>query len=843
MLSDFRFAFRLLVKSPGFTVLAVLSLAAAIGVNSGIFSIVDAAFLRPFIALRPDEVVDVFTARKEAEQDYRQFSYPEFMALSEPNEIFSDLGAMEYTSAGVRFGDSTRRSITFLVSEGYFRIHGVQPALGRVFTAEESHAGAAMPVAVLSNALWQRLGAKSDIVGGPLRINGQVFTVVGVMPRTFSGGNALIGPELWLPLGARDLITSYINTKSDGLPLDHPRSFELNLIARLRPGITPQAAAARLPALAARLDTIKADAAAGPRTLVVQEPSRINLSPEPSKDEENLKTYAVLLIGLAGVVLLIACLNLANLMLARGTARAREFAIRTAVGASRWVIMRQLLIEGLLLSLAGGILGLLLAAWANELLVKSVAELLSTLHFNITLPLTPDLRTVLLTFGLCTLATLLFALLPAWRVSHTDVSRDLKQGQAENNNRAFSHIFSPRQLLVMAQLALALMLLFSAGLFLRGAVAAASVSPGFDPRGGLVAEYDYTLLNLPTATMRQRANESLVRASALPGVEHAAIGTLLPYGIQSEGRSINAVGGALSKEGKPEVLGGLFNAISAGYFATIGVPVVRGRDFTEAESVNPDARTMIIDEMMAKKLFPDREALGQRVQFSTPEKDGTRPEFEIVGIVAPHRHDILADHAPRRIFVPLAYGFQGAGYLHVKLARTDAAALSAMAPTLRAELRRGDPAFPLLGLRTFPEIVESNLGRWIVQLGATLFGVFGGIALILAVAGVYGVKAYAVQRRQREIGIRMAIGARQIDVLRLFLVQGCLQIGAGLGLGLLLAFAVGKALSSMLYRVSPFDPLVLGGAMAILATSAVLATWIPARRATRVDPCSVLRSE
>jgi predicted permease len=843
MISDLRFAFRLLAKTPGFTALAVLSLAAAIGVNSGIFSIVDAAFLRPFIARHPEEVVNVFTSRKEAEQDFRQFSYAEFKSLAEPNEIFADLGAMEFTTAGVGSGDSIRRSITFLVSEGYFRIHGVQPAQGRVFTADESSAGAAIPVAVLSDSLWRRLGHKADIVGSALRINGQIFTVVGVMPRTFSGGNALIGPELWLPLGARDLITSSINTANDGLPLDHPRSFELNLIARLKPGLTPEAATARLPALAARLDAVKADASAGPRTLVVQAPSRINLSTEPSK-EDNLKTLAALLLGLAGVVLLIACLNLANLMLARGAARAREFAIRTAIGATRGAIIRQLLIEGLLLSLAGGAFGLLLATWANELLVNSVTQLLSTLHFNITLPLAPDLRTVLVTFGFCTVATLLFALAPAWRVSRTDVSNNLKnQGQPDNNHRGLSHFFAPRQLLFMAQLALALMLLFCAGLFFRGTVAAASVSPGFDPRGGLVVEYDYTLLNLPAATMRQRANESLVRASALPGIEQVAIGTLLPYGIQSDGRSINAIGGTLNKEGKPEVLAGLFNAVSAAYFVTIGVPVLRGREFTEAEASNPDARAVIIDEQMAKKLFPDRDALGRHVQFSTPEKDGSRPEFEIVGIVGAHRHDILSAQAPKRIFVPLAYGSQGAGYLHVKLARADEAALSAMAPTLRAELRRGDPAFPLLALRTFPDIVETNIGRWIVQLGATLFGVFGGIALILAIAGVYGVKAYAVERRQREIGIRMAIGARQSDVLRLFLSQGLRQIGASLGLGLLLSFVAGRALSAMLYRVSPFDPLVLACAGSVLAAAAVLATWIPARRATRVDPCIVLRSE
>ena len=840
MIQDLRFALRLLAKSPGFTALALLSLAAAIGVNSGIFSLVDAAFLRSFIP-HAAEKVNLFTAKKDAERDFRQFSYAEFTALAEPNDVFTDLGAAEYSSVGIGLGETIRRSIAFLVSDGYFRVHEAQAAQGRSFTAEESRAGAAIPVAVLSDTLWRRLGQQPDIVGSPLRVNGQVFTVVGVKPRTFSGGNAFLGPELWLPLGARDLITSSVDTKHDGLPLDHPRAFELNLLGRLKPGLTLESAMARLTALTARLDAVKADAAAGPRTLLLQHLPRFSLNTNPSQ-EDGAGTYAVLLLALAGAVLLIACLNLANLMLARGSARSREFAVRAAVGATRWAIVRQLLIEGLLLSVGGGALGLFVATWANELLLDSMAQLLSTLHFSIVLPLAPDLRAVSATFGFCTLATLLFALVPALRYSRPDVARDLKQqGNEGRDHHALSRFFAPRQVLVMAQLALALMLLFSAGLFFRAARAAAGVAPGFDPRGGLVAEYDYSLLNLAPPTMRQRTQEAIARVAAVPGVAHAAVATLVPFGPMSDGRGLSAVGGALGKDGKPVVAEGLFTSVSEDYFATIGVPILRGREFSAPEVADPDSRVAIIDETMAAKLFPGRDALGQHVQLSNPEKDGT--ELEVVAIVAAHRHDILARTPPERLYLPFARGFDGAAFLHVRMSNTESAALTAAAPAVRTALRRGDPLFPLLALRSFADIVASNLGLWVVRLGALLFGAFGLIALLLAIAGVYGVKAYAVERRQREIGIRMAVGAQPGDVLRLFLAQGLRQIGVGLGAGLLLALAVGQAVSAMLYRVSPFDPLVLGSAVAVLAATAVLATWIPARRATRVDPCGVLRAD
>ena len=843
MLQDLRFALRLLARSPGFTALAVCSLAAAIGVNSGIFAIVDAAFLRPFIAHRPEEVVNLFTARQGAARDFRQFSYAEFGALQQANDVFADLGAVEYTSVGVGLGETVRRSITFLVDDGYFRIHGAMPAQGRFFTAEESRAGAAIPVAVLSDVLWRRLGRRSDIIGSPLRLNGHLFTVVGVMPRTFSGGNAVVGPELWLPLGVRNLVTAFTDSRASGQRLEDPRSFELNLVGRLHPGLTPETAAAHLPALAARLDSVRADPAAGPRSLLVQPLPRFSLNTEPSP-ESGVGRFAVLLLALAGVVLLIACLNLANLMLARGTARAREFAVRSAVGATRWILIRQLLTEGLVLALAGGALGLLVSAWANALLIDSVAQLLSTLHFAIVLPLEPDLRIVGATFGFCTLATLLFALVPAWRVSKPDVTVALKaQGDEAHGRRTFSGFFAPRQLLVMAQLALALTLVFSAGLFLRGALAARTVSPGFDPRGGLVAELDYSLLALDRPAMRQRSRTALDQAGRQPGAQRVALATLLPFGALNDTRALSAVGGAVGQDGKPQFANGLFTAIAGDYFATLGVPLLRGRGFTAAEEDDPAARVVILDETMARRLFPDRDALGEHVQLSTPESDGSRPELEVVGIVAAHRHDILAAEPPRRLFVPFARGFAGGAFLHVRMQRSDAGALESSVPALRVALRSADPNLPLLALRTLPDLVESNVGFWVVRLGAILFGVFGGIALVLAVAGVYGVKSYAVARREREIGIRMAIGARPADVLRLFLGQGIRQTALSLGGGLLLAVAVGHALSALLYRVSPFDPFVLGGATALLATAAVLAAWIPARRATRVDPIVALRAE
>jgi predicted permease len=545
-------------------------------------------------------------------------------------------------------------------------------------------------------------------------------------------------------------------------------------------------------------------------------------------------------LSLSGAVLLVACLNLANLMLALGTARSREFAVRLAIGASRAALVRQLLVEGLVLSLLGGALGLVLADWANGLLIRSVSGALGTVHFAIALQLQPNPRIIGATFAFCTVATLVFALLPALRASRADIVQGLKgQGIDSRESRSLARAFAPRQLLVVAQLALSLMLLSAAGLFFRAALTAAAVSPGFDPRGGVIAEFDYSLGNVPRTEMPGRVRSVLARAVALPGVQRAAVATSVPFGVISDSREVSPAGGAVGADGKPLSVQAAFASVSANYFETVGVAILGGRRFSESEGLGKN-RVAIIDETLAGKLFPKANPLGRQVHLSGGEQG---VGYEIVGVVAAHRQDIITPGFPPRLYLPLGRDFAGIGFLHLKFAQTDEAVLRAALPSLRSQLQGLDPQFPLLAVRTFPQIVASNVGLWAVRLGAILFGAFGGIALLLAVAGVYGVRSYSVGRRQREIGIRMAVGANPGDILRLFMAQGASQIGLGLGIGLLLSLLVGRALSAMLYRVSPFDPTVLTLTTAILAAAAGLATWIPTRRASRVDPCITLRAD
>jgi predicted permease len=426
---------------------------------------------------------------------------------------------------------------------------------------------------------------------------------------------------------------------------------------------------------------------------------------------------------------------------------------------------------------------------------------------------------------------------------------DLKQqaGEPAHIGR-FNRFFAPRHLLVMAQIALSLMLLFSAGLFFRGALAAGGVALGFEPAGGIVTEMDFSLGKTDAVQAKRLVFAAINRARALPGVRAAGLGTMVPYGNFTNSRRIMPANEAPVVRTDPNApdpgAGGLFTAITPGYFDAIGVHLLRGRDFTQTEAENKDSpRVAIIDEKMATKLFPNGDAIGQRIRYTQPPSDGSPAEMEVVGIVNWHRHEVQNEGPQRRLFVPLAQGYNGNVYFHVRLAATDRKAVAAMIPTLRQVLREVDPNLPVLTITPFTDLLEKSVGLWIVRLGAVLFGVFGGIALLLAVVGVYGVKSYAVARRTREIGIRMALGARPRDVFALIMKQGALQTGFALGLGLLLALAAGRLLTQILYQVSPADPAALITSSVMLSAAALLACYLPARRATKVSPMTALRTE
>jgi len=846
-MNDFRFAVRQLCKSPGFTLLAIVTLALGIGVNSAIFALVNGVVLRPMIPLRANEVVGIFTARQNASHDYRQFSHTEYRDLRENSgDLFVDLAALEFGVAGIGRDHEMRRSFAFLTSENFFSLMGVQPVRGRFYTAEECRPNANIPVVVASYAFWKRMGGRSDFIGSILQINGRPYTVIGVTPDGFSGVSALVAPDVWLPLGVHSSLGSAFADSETLHDLAEPKNYALNLTARLRPGITIETAKSRLPALTRRFNAIQPSNVEGARELQIHKPSRFSISTSP-EDDGPVTLIGTLLMGMAGAVLLIASLNLANMLLARGTARSKEIALRLAVGASRWRIVRQLLCEGLLLAICGGLVGLVVSVWCNDLLLHSLARLLGSMNFSFVVKLRPDATVLAVTFLFCLIATMLFSLGPALKASKADLVNDLKQqvGEPARIGR-FSRFFAPRHISVMAQIALSFMLLFSAGLFFRGALKASGLNPGFVAAGDLVTELDFSLTKKDPADARRLIFAAVQRARDLPGVKTAAVGTMLPYGNFTNSRRIMSAREALPTDPKaPDPgAGALFTAITPGYFDAIGVKLLRGRDFTQAEAENRDTpRVGIIDEEMARKLFPNTEAVGEHIRYTQPPKDGSPNDLLVVGVVSSHRHDVQNDTLKRRLFVPLSQGYNGNVYLHVRLATKDRHAVAAFIPTMRQTLRSIDPDLPILSITPFVDLTEKSVGLWIVRLGALLFGVFGGIALVLAVIGVYGVKAYAVACRTREIGIRMALGAHRRDIFALIMRQGALQTALAVTIGLLLSLAAGRVRAQILYQVSPSDPFALVASGTMLAAAALLACFFPARRATHVEPLQALRTE
>jgi predicted permease len=407
----------------------------------------------------------------------------------------------------------------------------------------------------------------------------------------------------------------------------------------------------------------------------------------------------------------------------------------------------------------------------------------------------------------------------------------------------FNRFFAPRHCLVMAQIALSAMLLFTAGLFYRGAQKAAGRDLGFDPRGGLVAQMDFTLANTDATVAQRKLFAAVDRVRAEPGVRDVAVSTMMPYGSLTNTTQVAPVGAEV--DGKPPAgENGLYTAVTAGYFRTIGVRVLRGRDFTEQESRHKTGpKVAILDESMAKKLFPKGDALGRHIRYTQPPADGSSAEMEVVGICSTHRHDVFDADDRARVFVPFGQAYNGMVVFHARLDTTDPEVVAAQIPTFHKIFRQLDPDLPVLEIVPFSYAVAKSIELWIVRLGAVLFGIFGVIALVLAVVGVYGVRSYVVERRTREIGIRMALGARPADVFQLVMRQGVLQLITGLALGALLCFAAGQLLAKLLYQVSPHDPVALLTAGGVLTAAALVATFLPARRAASVPPLVALRTE
>ncbi|HEY2801778.1 MAG TPA: ABC transporter permease [Chthoniobacterales bacterium] len=846
-MNDFRFAFRQLRKSPGFTIAAVTVLALGIGVNTAIFTLVNQMLFEPPSYQRPNEIVQLFSQDVKNPKSFRAFSYPTYRDVRDQNSVFSGLLAHRGTVVGLGEKGNTRRANADMVSSNYFSVLGVLPARGRTFTAEEEQPGQNERVAIVSYSYWQKNGRDPSLLGSSLLIDGRVFTVVGIMPEGFTGTTSVFSSEVWLPLGVFDEETSV----SGGVPnesLADRRNDELLVIGRLRPGLTAATAAPALRALAANLEK-QFPVALKDQTFMTARLDRFSTSTDPVEGGP-LGTIGGLLAGMAAVVLLVACLNLANMLLARGTARRREIAIRLALGASRGAIVRQLLVEGSVLALLAGAFGLLLGLWSSDLLVASLGKIVP---IDIVWLSGPNPTILGATFCFCLLGTLAFALGPALKLSRVSVLGDLKQQGGEDVVRR-RWKFLPRNPLVVAQIAFSLALLTAAALFVRGAQQAGSVDSGLHAGNTFVVEVDATLGGYD----QQRA-EGLYRTlsekfAALPGVEAASISALVPFGDRSIQRTVRPAG-APAIPGAEEIVPS-WNSVGAKYFTAAGLPILRGRAFTAAEANEPGGPPVaIIDEVLAKKLWPNANALGHQIEF--PKVEGAAPDnpkdhsgaigrgepIEIVGIVPETKTRLFEQQQNGALYVPFARGFQGDAFFFVRFASFAAKDEAATASLLRQTALSVDPVLPILELRTFAKHMDANPQLWIVRAGAGLFSIFGALALALAVVGIYGVKTYSVARRTREIGIRMALGAQRRAVLWLILREGLTMIAAGLVMGFLLAIGTGKIVSSILFEVSPLDPFAFTFAPVLLALAALVATWLPARRATRITPMEALRNE
>ncbi len=841
-LQDVNYGLRQLRRSPGFTAIAVLTLALGIGANSTIMSFINDLIVRPLLRDRQTSLVALHTAQLGPQRTYRPFNYAEFTHLRAAPGIFSDLAAMQFNSSAVGREEDVQRRLLCLVSQNYFSLLGVAPLRGRFFTGEETRPNAGLRVLVASYPCWQRMGGRDDFVGSEMQINGLNFTVIGVAPEGFGGLQWSVGPYAWLPLGMSSLAGGWGRSEVNDL-LD-ARSYRLELFGRLRPGLTLAAANGLLGPVSARLNRESGATGNQARELSVTAPSRFNLSLVAPLDESGIKIYAAAALGMTVIVLLVACLNVANMVFSRGVSRRKEIAIRLSLGASRARVIRQLLVEGLLLALAGGGLGLLLNRWGNAWILQTASQTAGDLVMH--LRTTFDWPLLAGTFAFCLLAVLVFGLAPALRATRLNLVEDLKrQGGEPAGSGRWARFFSPSHCVVMAQISLSLMLLFTTALLWR-AVSGMERDRGFTTEGQLVAHLDYNLAGIRQAQILPRQRAVLERIGRLPGVERAALASAVPFNFEANWWTAFPIGpGGAGDVQSDAGHNAAHTVVSPGYFATLGIPLLRGRDFTATEGLEGTGpRVAIIDDTFGRILFGDQDPVGRHFVLNQSDADGRHVdrEIEIIGLVrSPQEDAFQSGAAVPRIYRPLAQAGISNTHVHVKLAPS--ASMPAMMDTLRRELRALDPQTPVFGCAPLAALIEGNLNVWSAHFLVITFSVFGLMAVALAVVGIYGVKSYLVARRTHEIGIRIAIGARPVDVLALILKQGALQTVLGVAFGLGLALLAGLFLSKLLYRVSPADPIALLVAGVVLALVSLLACLVPALRATRINPSEALRIE
>jgi predicted permease len=818
MTRHFQHALRLFARQPLFTLTAVASLAIGIGANATIFSAANALLLAPTSGIRDQQqLVDVGLTRPNSNFD--TMSYPNFADLRDRNRTLTAMYAYEIEPKPLSLGntDGAQRIYGMLVSAGYFDVLGVTPAAGAFFHANQEVIGTPLRQVVLSDKFWRRqFAADPAIVGRDLLINGDPFTVAAVTPPGFQG-TTILAPDVWVPL------TTYART----LPGENMfRSRENTwLIAggRLKPGITLAEAREDLGAIMTDLNTQYPDVVRGMQAAVTPS-SRV-----PGEAGDVITPIVGVLSVIVGLVLLLACTNLAGLLLARAAARSREMSVRVALGASRWNLMQQLLAESLILFVAGGAAATLLAIWLTGVL----SAMLPTLPFPVSIALAVDWRVLTFTFVLAVVAGLVTGLVPAWQSSRPDLTTTMK---ADASAPARQRL---RNGLVAAQMGLCLLLLVVAGLLLRSLTAAATVDPGFRVEGVGVANIDLGLGNYTEAGAPLVTEQIRTRLQALPGVARVGVAAMVPL----DGGGLGL--GPLRRKGDTgeDRTFADWNVISPDFLPAIELPIVRGRNFG-AEDSPQHPRVAIINERFAEQLWPGQDPIGKQLENGDfrPGKSDTIRTLTVVGVAKNAKYRWIGESPRNFIYVPMSQEpWRRAKFFVAMDHRADAG--TDLTPTVRQLLRSIDPDLPLIDFTPISQFAA--LGMLPQRIAASVAGSLGSLALLLATVGLYGVMAYAVTRRTREIGVRIALGADHRDVLRMVLRQGLrlTAIGSIGGLALAGAAAFGLSSAGLLFNVSMFDPIAFGGTVLLMVAVALLATYIPARRAARTDPLTALRAE
>jgi len=846
---DVCYGLRMLRKSPAFTIVAVITLALGIGANSAIFNVLDAVLLRLLPVKAPDQLVvltdpDAHGREYGAEgRDRSLLGFSEFEYLRDHNDVFSGVFASDSeapklevsvsnSSSGLAEGPESAR--VQLVSGDYFSVLGVRATVGRTFTHEVDRARGGSPVAVISYPFWkERFNLDPAALGKTIRIHQTTFEVIGVAPPGFFGTTVGEEPDIWVPLMMQDAVYPGRDLLAPIQALGNNYIW-LQVMARLKPGVIIQQSKAALNVAfqAFLVDTL------GSRGTEQERRGFLNqqINPQPgsrgsSSVHETFANPLKVLMGIVAFVLLIACANVANLLLARGAARQKEFAVRLAVGAGRSRLVRQLLTESLVLAIFGAVIGAILAHWVDALLLGKVAGT-SLGPESIQLNLGVDARTLGFTAIVAILTTVLFGVIPALRVTSLDASPVLKSASGAGTGGTSHHFLSTGRFLVVAQVAISMILLVAAGLFVHSLARLSEVNLGYIRDRLLSFRLDTAPAGYKGAALIRMEEDLLARISTIPGVRSA---TLSSNGLFQGSESADPIAVEGYTPNSSEEIHSRFDHIGPGYFSTVGIPLLRGREIGPQDSV-VGPRAAVINQAFAREFFPNTDPLGKHVRDTFP---GNPSEMQVVGVVADAKSNSLREPARPRIFAPIFNPVWENTAVSYEI-RTAGGAES-LGNALRKAVQETNPALPQIEIATMSGLVDRSLGT--DRLIAMLSSCFGALALLLASIGLYGVMSYAVARRTNEIGIRMALGARRGNVLGLVLGHGSRLALLGVAIGIVGALGLTRFLSSLLFGVKPADPLTFLIVSLVLAGVALLASYLPARRATKVDPMVALRYE